>query len=327
MVHHHDTGYRELFSHPEFVQQLIEGFASDEISELMDFSTLKKHNGHYITPLFEERIEDVVWSVELTWQGLTQRVFLYILLEFQSSVDQTMPIRLLHYVACFYSELLKQKTITPRQGLPPVFPVVVYNGSRHWTAPQDVYEMVQPEPPAFLQAYQPHLRYYLIDEGRYTKAQLEQRHSPLSGVFGVENAGVSWEALQQAVDRMVAIIQEDPHKERTDRIVTRWLKRHLQWLGTGFNLDRLNSVVEDKEMLAENLENWAKKERQQAWQQGHQQGHQEGHQEGISLGEQKARRETACNLIKTTKLDDATIAHATGLPQAEIAALRHELER
>nr|WP_201243396.1 hypothetical protein [Halochromatium salexigens] len=24
---HHDSGYKELFSHPEFVQQLIEGFA------------------------------------------------------------------------------------------------------------------------------------------------------------------------------------------------------------------------------------------------------------------------------------------------------------
>ena len=24
---HHDTGYKELFSHPECVQQLIEGFA------------------------------------------------------------------------------------------------------------------------------------------------------------------------------------------------------------------------------------------------------------------------------------------------------------
>ena len=33
--------------------------------------------------------------------------YLYILLEFQSSVDRTMPIRLMHYVACFYDHLLK----------------------------------------------------------------------------------------------------------------------------------------------------------------------------------------------------------------------------
>ena len=39
MSKHHDTGYKELFSHPEFVQQLIEGFAPPEIAGLMDFST------------------------------------------------------------------------------------------------------------------------------------------------------------------------------------------------------------------------------------------------------------------------------------------------
>lgn len=27
MAKHHDTGYKELFSHPELVEQLIEGFA------------------------------------------------------------------------------------------------------------------------------------------------------------------------------------------------------------------------------------------------------------------------------------------------------------
>ncbi|MCG5517439.1 MULTISPECIES: Rpn family recombination-promoting nuclease/putative transposase, partial [unclassified Ectothiorhodospira] len=92
MSNHHDTGYKELFSYPEFVQQLIEDFAPSGIAGLMDFSTLKNHSGHYITPLFEEKIEDVVWSVEVTWDGVTQRVFLYILLEFQSAVDRTMPI-------------------------------------------------------------------------------------------------------------------------------------------------------------------------------------------------------------------------------------------
>lgn len=267
-THHHDTGYKELFSHPEFVHQLIEGFAPAEIAGLMNFNTLKKHSGHFITPLFEEKIEDVVWSVEINWQGVKQEVFLYILLEFQSAVDRTMPIRLMHYVACFYSDLLKQKVITPGQGLPPVFPVVLYNGSKPWTAPLDIYQMVQPEPPSFLQVYQPHLRYYLIDEGRYTNEELGLRQTPLSGVFSVENAGESWEALQNAVDRIVAIIQADPDKNQIDRIITRWLKRHLHRLGAEVNLARLDSLMEDKNMLAENLENLVKKERLEGRQEG-----------------------------------------------------------
>jgi len=259
---HHDTGYKELFSHPEFVQQLIEGFAPAEIAELMDFASLESHSGNYVTPLFEEKFEDVVWSVDISWQGSSQRVFLYILLEFQSVVDLTMPIRLMHYVACFYDHLLKRKVTTPGKGLPPVLPIVLYSGTQRWTAKQDIYDMVGPEPPAFLRVYQPHLRYYLIDEGRYTDDELDKRQTPLSGVFGIENAATDRHALQRAVDRIVMIIQNDPHKDRTDAIVTRWLKRHLQWLGADVNLERLTSLVEDKDMLAEKLESWAKKERQ-----------------------------------------------------------------
>ena len=72
-TNHHDTGYKELFSYPEFVQQLVEGFAPTEIAQLINFSTLKNHSGNYITPLFEEKFEDVVWSVEVTWEGVTQQ--------------------------------------------------------------------------------------------------------------------------------------------------------------------------------------------------------------------------------------------------------------
>ncbi|MCG5534655.1 Rpn family recombination-promoting nuclease/putative transposase [Ectothiorhodospira mobilis] len=305
---HHDTGYKELFSYPEFVQQLIEGFAPSELSELMDFSTLKNHSGNYITPLFEEKFEDVVWSVEVTWQGVTQQVFLYILLEFQSVVDRTMPIRLMHYVACFYNHLIKTKVTTARQGMPPILPIVLYNGSRDWTAEQDIYDMVHPEPPACLQVYQPHLRYYLVNEGRYTDKELYLRQTPLSGIFGVENAGQSWDALQQAVDRIVAIIQADPDKERIDRIITRWLKRHLHRLGAEIDLDQLESLVEDKDMLAENLENLVKKERL------------EGRQEG----EQVRAEQIARNLITRTEMDDAMIAEIAGLPIADVIRLRGE---
>ncbi|WP_193092713.1 Rpn family recombination-promoting nuclease/putative transposase [Halomonas colorata] len=320
MANHYDTGYKELFSYPEFVQQLLEGFAPPEISELMDFSTLKLHSGNYITPLFEEKFEDLVWSVQVNWQGATQEVYLYLLLEFQSRVDRTMPIRLMHYVACFYDHLLKAKATTPGKGLPPVFPVVLYNGNPRWTAPQDIYDMVQPEPPAFLKPYQPHLRYYVIDEGAYSNQELAQRHSPLSGIFGIENAATSWESLQQAVDRIVAIIQADPHKPRIDPIITRWVKRHLQRLGAGVNLEALTSLVEDKNMLAENLENLVKKERLEGRQEGRLEGRQEGHQQGTL----EAKRNSARKLIALTEMTDQLIAEIEELPIEDVERLRAE---
>ncbi|AHK80072.1 hypothetical protein M911_13950 [Ectothiorhodospira haloalkaliphila] len=69
MSNHHDTGYKELFSYPELVRQLIEGFAPPEVATMMDFATLTDHSGSYITPLFGEKFEDKVWSVEVKWNN------------------------------------------------------------------------------------------------------------------------------------------------------------------------------------------------------------------------------------------------------------------
>ncbi|NVF14303.1 hypothetical protein [Vreelandella maris] len=92
---------------------------------------------------------------------------------------------------------------------------------------------------------------------------------------------------------------------------TRWLKRHWQRLGAEVNLNQLNSLVEDKDMLAENLENWAQQERQV------------GIQEGEKLGIVKTVR----NLLKLGVLSDEQVAEATGLALDEVAELRIEGKR
>ncbi|CAO1661466.1 Rpn family recombination-promoting nuclease/putative transposase [Halomonas sp. NYA30] len=194
-----------------------------------------------------------------------------------------------------------------------MFPVVLHNGSKPWTAPLDIYEMVTPEPPGFLQVYQPHLRYYLVDEARYPNDELGLRQTPLSGVFSIEKASTDRQGLQQAVDRIVAIIQADPNKERIDKIITRWLKRHLQRLGADVNLDQLNSLVKDKGMLAENLENWAHKERQKVLQEAEKRAF-------------ESKRNAARKLIALTEINDQLIAEIEELPIEEVEKLRAETQ-
>ena len=130
----------------------------------------------------------------------------------------------------------------------------------------------------------------------------------LSGVFSIET---DRKGLQQAVDRIVAIIQASPDKERIDNIITRWLKRYLQRLGAKANLDQLTSLMEDKDMLAENLENWAQQE----------------HQAGIEQGKKLGIEKTARNLLKLGVLSNDQIAEATGLDLEDIAKLHAEIQR
>lgn len=103
MVRYHDTGYKELFSHPEFVTAMLDGFVPHEISRLLDHSTLKSHPGHYITPLLEERIEDAVWSLPFRPDTTIdndrpQRLYLYILLGLVFNVENALAANALQQV-------------------------------------------------------------------------------------------------------------------------------------------------------------------------------------------------------------------------------------
>ena len=114
MAHLHDNGYKYLFSHAELVQELLEAFAPPGVSALLDYTTLRLENGNYVTPAMKPRADDLVWSVEL--QG--RRIYLYLLLEFQSTPDDTMPARMLQYVAALYDHLLRSKAVNPAEGCP-----------------------------------------------------------------------------------------------------------------------------------------------------------------------------------------------------------------
>lgn len=123
------------------------------------------------------------------------------------------------------------------------------------------------------------MRYYLVDEGAYTDEQLQARSTSVSGIFAIEKASSNKEQMQQAVDRIVQIIQQESNKERIDKVITRWLKRHFFRLGDTQNWERIHSLIEDHAMIAENLQTWAQKERA------------EGIEQGIEQGYQKARAE------------------------------------
>ena len=83
----------------------------------------------------------------------------------QSSSDYWMPLRLLTYISLFYQQLVANEQLKYGAKLPPVFPVVIYNGTPHWTAPLQLNELINTAPGS-LSNYLPGLRYFLLDEAR-----------------------------------------------------------------------------------------------------------------------------------------------------------------
>ena len=57
---------------------------------------------------------------------------------------------------------------------------------------------------------------------------------------------------------------------------------------------------------------------------GLREGLQQGLEQGLERGQREARLATARNLVQVTTLNNATIAQATGLSEADVLALRED---
>ncbi|HOW76260.1 MAG TPA: Rpn family recombination-promoting nuclease/putative transposase [Candidatus Competibacteraceae bacterium] len=82
-----------------------------------------------------------------------------------------MAVRVLTCIDLLYQNLIRSRQLGKSRRLPAVFPIVLYNGRRQWTAPIDLDTLMEPGP-AGLAAYRPQARYLLIDESAYVDAEL-----------------------------------------------------------------------------------------------------------------------------------------------------------
>ena len=123
----HDPAYKQFFSNPEMVESLLRDFVSVDFIADLDFSTLERCSGSYVTDDLRERHDDIVWRV-----GWKKGSWCYValLLEFQSTPDHWMALRTLSYTTLLLLDLVKTENVREKEGLPPVFPIVVYNGGQ-----------------------------------------------------------------------------------------------------------------------------------------------------------------------------------------------------
>jgi predicted transposase YdaD len=84
--------------------------------------------------------------------------------------------------------------------------------------------------------------------------------------------------------------------------------------------------MEDKDMLAENLENWAQQEHQAGIEKGTKLGIEKGTKLGIEKGTKLGIEKTARNLLKLGVLSNEQIAEVTGLAIEDVSKLQAETQ-
>ncbi|MDR2693540.1 MAG: Rpn family recombination-promoting nuclease/putative transposase, partial [Chitinispirillales bacterium] len=133
----HDEGYKSILSDiANFLHLLRKYFRNTPwIAELLsgDIEAVRIDKS-YITKEYRRVDSDLIYKLR---KGGTD-IYFYVLLELQSTVDYTMPFRLLRYMVELLNDIFQNtdKTVRERKDfrLPAIVPIVLYDGDNRWTA-------------------------------------------------------------------------------------------------------------------------------------------------------------------------------------------------
>lgn len=284
----HDSGYKKLFSNHEFVRQLLTGFVNEEWINSIEYNTLERIDKSFISDEFSERESDLIYKVKFKGQD----IYIFLLLEFQSTVDRFMSLRMLRYITELYEDLVKNQKL---KTLPAVFPVMLYNGEKRWTAPEELSNLIENSVP---EKYIPRFRYYKIAENEFKKDFLKSIKNVVGALFYTENC--SGEELQQEIDIIVELLKTEKPDEIS--LFIKWFKYMFQERKE--LIEEVKGIEEVNTMLRTSLKKYSKKIAKEAEIEGY----------------QKGKLETARNLLKE-KMTVKKISEITGLPVKDIENL------
>lgn len=252
------------------VEDLLRGFVNEAWVQHVDFTTLERVSGSYVSDDLRDREDDIIWRVR--WGA--GWLYLYLLLEFQSTVDPYMALRLLVYVGLLYQSLIRAKQLPASGKLPPVVPIVLYNGRRPWTAAKTMASLVEPAP-AGLAWYCPQIRYLLLEERLYTEQELAGLQNLAAALFRFEN-GEEPADIQRVLEVLLEWLRA-PGDDSLRRAFTVWLRRVLLPARLPkVSIPNVHNLTEVHAMLAERVIEWTQQWKEQGLQEGRREGRREG---------------------------------------------------
>ena len=333
----YDASYKRLFSEPLMVRSLLQDLIAEDFVAELDLDTLERLPGEHVARGGQKRFSDIVWKVQRKGRS-DAPCYIAILLEFQSTPDRLMALRLLTYVALLLEELAKDKEVQESGLLPPVLPIVLYNGSAPWTGTQNVAELFAPMPEN-LRPFNPKMSYLLLNEREVPPAGL-QDGGVAAQLVRMEQAQSEAE-LNAAIQSVLQLLPDagDAHQAA---LLAAFSLFYASTVPARFGAAVPQSFDLRKEhpMLAETVDRWREeaiaKGRAEGEARGIAKGRAEGEAKGRAEGEAKGRaegeakgraegraalRSVARQLLRMDGFTPEAVARITGLQESEVRAL------
>jgi hypothetical protein len=244
----HDQSYKLLFSHPRMVRDLLVGFVRGKWRRWIDLRSLAKANAHFVTDSLRRRAGDMVWRARS--KGSVARI--YLLLEFQSTVERFMVVRMLTYLGLLYQDVIKAGRLS-RRNLPPVLPIVLYNGPTRWRAPTTLRTLVRAHP-TFPKGFRAHMRYQVIDIRRLRFDAPGLKRNLVAAMFRIENSRDRRE-IRETVRRLSRVL-DGPSSASLHRAFVAWIVKVILARFRRIPRQKVHTLEEVDAMLADRWEQW-----------------------------------------------------------------------
>ncbi len=252
-------------------------------------------NAYFISGEFQNRESDLIYIVKFR----DKEYFIYILIEFQSSPDKSIPVRMFSYIMLLYDLIYKN---SQRGKLPNVFPILLYNGKHDWNVPINISGLIDKNIPI---KYIPQFEYYLISEKDVPDQVFLELNNLIAAVVYLEKQNDE-NKIADALEKVIEFIRKENIIDI--RVFTKWLTNMFRFDMSEPEYRKIKDVQEAKSMLTE----IADKLREQGKEEGIEKGREEGREEG--------KIETAIKM-KQKGLEYALISEITGLSIQKIEKL------
>ena len=260
---HHAT-YFLLYTQPPIVRQLLELLGPEWVdAEQVDFDRLRRLPGQFVTRDKKRRRLDVAWIAPYG----NGKAHVVCVMEFQSSEDPNMPVRLNEYGSLTMDTLIRDGYMERCDHMPHGLSLVIYNGKEEWKGRgASGMEGPSPGPKGLPVRPYPWLHFCLIDMFRLPADHVGR--DTLLWLLGLAETAGTPEAVIEVIERAMKQYPLPVYGE-LHRALVPWTGEALKrWDVPREILDRITKLEEVKPMIGAAVERARARDRAEAREEG-----------------------------------------------------------
>ena len=123
----HDRFFRGIMQQHPVAMEFFQAFLPEDVVKHIDLSSINATSSSFVEPELSEQVNDLLFECQFKQNNKAVKGYVYLLVEHQSKPEKLLPLRVFRYVLAALDKHAKQH---PNKTLPPIYPMVFYQGER-----------------------------------------------------------------------------------------------------------------------------------------------------------------------------------------------------